>query len=352
MTITRHQLYGLDTRAMKTMKNVFNEWLPSATLTWSNKTFSSCTIQNALKDASGYITHSYGTAIPTAATAGYAVGSLFNLSGASAGMCPNWINQGSATSCLFVPFGPVYGYGIKAAGARAATSGSVTEVISGEGFFNTDIALAGHIASDDDDYIASVAMTDDEGEMLITADANPLAAHGYIWAALRNMCTPDWDIVYAGEGASTAATTTALTVTGVLATDIAFVCYQATDDTDAIEKAVCTANTITVSHSATSSTGHTIGYMVLRPRGAFAPSHYIFAAGSAVATTADADGIATNSKAITGALATDIAFVVIHTQGGTIEIAAATVVAGSLTVQFSADPSTTSKFSYVVIRAY
>ena len=39
MTITRHQLYGLDTRAMKTMKNVFNEWLPSATYTWSNKTF-------------------------------------------------------------------------------------------------------------------------------------------------------------------------------------------------------------------------------------------------------------------------------------------------------------------------
>jgi len=174
-----------------------------------------------IKDASGKITLADGTSIPAAGTAGYSVGCEFKLTNASTGQCPRWINQGSVTSCLFVPTGPVTGYGIYAAGARGASNGSTTEIISGEGFANTDIAIAGHIKSNDDDYIASVAMTDDEAEMLITADADPLTAHGYLWAALRNQCAPGWDIAYAGTAVSTAATTTAITVAGVLATDIA-----------------------------------------------------------------------------------------------------------------------------------
>jgi hypothetical protein len=243
------------------------------------------------------------------------------------------------------------GYGFQRAGARQATSGSTTEIIE-DGFANTDIAFAGHIKSNDDDYIASVIVTDDDDHMLITASADPSTEHAYLYAALRDKCTPEWDIVYAGQAASTAAATTAITVTGVLATDIALACYAATDDTDAIEKTVCTANTITVSHSDTSSTDHTINYMVLRPRGNFAPSHYVAYAGSNVATTADATGIATNDVTLAGALSTDLAFAVISTQGGTIEIASATMADGTLTIKFSADPSTSSAFSYMVLRAY
>lgn len=294
-----------------------------------------------------------GTSVPTAGTAGYHAGCIFTLTNASAGQSVKWINQGSTTSCLFVPKDEVLGYGIFAAGARAATTGSTTEVISGADFANTDIAFAGHITSDDDDFIASVAMTDDEGEMLITGSADPLSAHGYLWAALRNKCIPKWDVFAAGTQACTAAATAAITATGTLATDIALACYQVTDDTDAIEKTVCTADTVTVSHSATSSTGHTVGYAVLRQRGTFKPSHYIFSAGSAVATTADAAGVATNDVTVAGALTTDVAFAVIHTQGGTIEIARAEVsVDGTLTVQFSADPSTTSAFSWMLLRSY
>jgi len=298
-----------------------------------------------------YVTWAEGTTVPASAGVGYAPGCQFILSNATLGMSPLWTNVGTAASCLFVPTGNVLGYGIVHAGARGGTNTSATEVISGE-FANTDIAFAGHIKSDDDDYIASVIVTDDESEILITAENDPSTTHGYLWGALRDKCVPGWDIVYAGEAPSTAAATTAITVTGVLATDIAMACYQATDDTDTIEKVVCTLNTITVSHSATSSTGHTIGYMVIRPRGSFKPSHYVAYAGKDVATTADAAGIATNDVAITGLLATDIAFVVISVQGGTIEIVAATCAADVLTVQFSADPDTSSNFSYFILRAY
>lgn len=299
----------------------------------------------------GTYTVASGDTIPTAGTAGYAVGCRFTLPNATTGQCPNWINMGSETSCLFVPDGPVLGYGFTQAGARLATNGATTEAIDGP-FANTDIAIAGHIASDDDDYIKSVIVTDDDGTVLITAENDPSTTHGYLWGVLRNKCVPSWDIVYAGQAASTAAATTAITVTGVAATDIAMACYAVTDDVDAIEKTVCTANTITVSHSATSSAAHTINYMVIRPRGTFSPSHYVAFAGANVATTADSSGIATNDVTLTGALATDLAFVVISTQGGTIEVAAATMAANTLTVKFSADPSTTSAFSYFVLRAY
>ena len=302
------------------------------------------------KQGGTWITASGGS-VPTAGTSGYAAGCRFILPNAVFGQTPAWVNLGTESSCLFVPDGPSLGYGFIAAGARAATNGSTTEEIVGP-FANTDIAIAGHIASDDDDYIASVRVTDDDGAVLITGSADPLTAHGYMWGVLRNKCVPTWDIAYAGQAKSTAAETTAITVTGVAATDIALACYAVTDDTDAIEKTVCTANTITVSHSATSSTGHTINYVVLRPRGTFAPSHYVAFAGAGVATTADASGIATNDVTLTGALSTDLAFVVMHTQGGTIEVAAATMAADKMTVQFNGNPSTTSAFSYFVLREY
>ena len=293
------------------------------------------------------------TTIPTAATAGYAPGTILTKTDASAGQSYKWINIGTVLSCLFVPTGEVAGYGILAAGGRGGTNTATTEIITGEGFTNTDIAFAGHVKSDDDDFIASVAMTDDEGEMLITASADPSTTHGYLWAALRNRCTPGWDVVFAGTALSTVAATTAITVTGVLATDLALACYQVTDDVDSIEKTVCTANTITVSHSAISTVTHTIGYCVLRARGSFAPSHYVFDADFAVATTADDAGVAENSVTVAGALTTDVAFVVVHTQAGVIGIARAQVlVDGTLTVQFSADPSTTCKFSWMLLRAY
>jgi hypothetical protein len=293
-----------------------------------------------------------GNAIPAVGSGGYAPGCTYILANAALGQSPRWINVGTELAALFVPEGPVLGWGFVTAGARKATNTATTEAISGA-FADSDIAVVGHITSDDQDYIVSQIVTVGESEILITASADPSTVHGYMWAALRNKCVPEWDIVAAGSAASTAATSTAITVAGVLATDIAIAGYSVTDDTDTIAKAVCTANTVTVTHSATSTTGHTINYMVLRPRGSFKPSHYVAYAGKDVATYADAAGIATNDVAITGALTTDLAFAVVSVNAGTVRIARAQVLAADvLTVQFNADPSTTSKYSYFILRPY
>ncbi len=289
-----------------------------------------------------------GTTIPVAGTAGYEPGSIFNLTNAVLGQSLNWINQGTATSCLFVPTGPTLGYGILAAGARGGTNTSATEIISGEGFANTDIGMVGHILSNDTDTILSAAMTADEGEFLITASADPTTTHAYLWAAMRNKCIPAWDIIYAGSQVCAAAATTAITQAGVLSTDIAIAFYQASDDTDTIVDTICTANTVTVTHSTTSSALHTIGYMVLRPRGTFKPSHYIAYAG--IHTTLG--GAAAEAITVTGALATDIAIVVYETTNDTDTLAKAVVTVDTLTVTCSTNPSTTHALSYMLLRAY
>ena len=299
-------------------------------------------------DTTKFISNISGSTIPTATTAGYNIGCVFTKTNASLGQSIEWVNQGSTTSCLFVPKGPVSGYGISVAGVRGGTNTAVTEIITGTSLANTDIAIAGHVKSDDTDTIKSVAMTDDEGEMLITASADPSTTHGYLWAALRNKCTPGWDIIYAGTQDCTAATTTAVSVTGVLATDIAIAGYSASDDTDTIVKTICTANTVTVTHSTTSSTLHSIDYVVLRPRGTFAPSHYIAYAG--IHTTVG--GAAAEAITVTGALATDLAIVVYETTDDTDTIAKSVVTADTLTVTASADPSTAHAFAYMLLREY
>jgi hypothetical protein len=293
----------------------------------------------------------YADSIPAAGLPGYNPGAMVLLKNPQLGQALRYINYGTVDSCLFVPDGPSYGWGIMSAGAKYAVSGDTTTEIYGE-WADTDVGMSGIIITDDVDYIISTAITASTGTLLVTHSEDPISAHSYLWAVLRKNIAPTWDIVYAGTAASTAATSTAITVTGVLATDRAYAWYTVTDDTDFVAAATCSANTVTVKHSTTSSTGHTIGYMVLRPRGVYAASHYIVYAGKGVATYADAAGIATNDVTLTGALATDLAYAIINSNAGTLKIVRATMAADTMTLQFSADPSTTSTFSYMVIRAY
>jgi hypothetical protein len=290
-----------------------------------------------------------GDTIPVAGTVGYYPGAVFNLKDAALGQCANWINQGTYSSSLFVPMGPVNGYGIKLAGGPVTSAGSDTaEVISLQGLItDTDIAFVNHEVSDDNDQI--VACISDEGAINITGSADPSTAHGYVYAALRNKCTPEWDIFAAGTHTTVGGGAgEAITVTGVLATDIAFACYSATDDTDVISDIVCSANTVTVTCSADPSTTHGLHYVVLRPRGTFKPSHYIAYAG--VHTTVA--GAVTNAITITGALATDVAIVVYNTTNDTDNILKSVVTANTLTVTMDNDPSTAHKLAYMLLRAY
>jgi len=300
-------------------------------------------------DTTKYIAMASGGTIPVAGTAGYNPGCIFIKSDVSLGQAAQWINTGSVTSCLFVPFGPVYGYGITVGGGSVASAGGDTaESIALQGLIqDSDLAFVGHDVSDDNDQLASVISA--AGAINIVASADPSTAHGYVYAALRNKCLPGWDIVAAGEHTTTGgAAAEAITVAGILATDIALANYGATDDTDTISDVLCTANTVTVTCSADPSTTHSIHYVVLRPRGAFKPSHYIAYAGSHTTV----GGAAAEAITVAGALATDIPIVVYNTTNDTDTILKAVMTANTLTVTCSADPSTAHAFSYMLLRAY
>ena len=290
-----------------------------------------------------------GSTIPASGSAGYNPGCTFTKTDVALGQAAQWVNMGTAASCLFVPVGPTYGYGIKIAdGPIASAGGDTTEVISRPSMIvSTDIAIVGHEVTDDSDQIVAAIATDNT--ITITGSADPSTAHGYDFAVLRNRCIPEWDIVAAGTHTTAGgAAAEAITVAGVLATDMAFVNYGATDDTDVITKVVCTANTITVTCSADPSTAHSLHYVVIRLRGTFKPSHYIAYAGKHTTV----GGAAAEAVTITGALATDIPIVIYHTTNDTDSILKVVMTANTMTVTCSADPSTAHGFSYMLLRAY
>lgn len=299
--------------------------------------------------AGGYPTVEVGKAIPSAGIRGYAPGCEYVLPNAALGQCPRWINIGSETSSLFVPVGPVLGYGFVAAGGPVTSvGGDTTEVISLEGIaMDTDLAIVGHEVSNDNDQIA--AAISNEGNITITGSADPLTAHGYAYGLLRNKCVPMFDIFAAGTHTTVGGSAAEdITITGALATDLAFANYSATDDTDVISDVLPGAGKITVTASADPSTTHGLHYCVLRPRGTFKPSHYIAYAG----THTTVGGAAAEAITVTGALATDIPIVTINTTNDTDSILKSVVTANTLTVTFSADPSTAHAVTYALLRAY
>lgn len=300
-------------------------------------------------DADGNLVWVYTDTIPTAATAGYAPGCELILKDAALGQAARWINISTASSCLFVPYGPVLSYGIMFAGGPVTSAGGdTTETISLEGIaMDTDIALVNHEVSDDNDQI--VAAISGEGSITITGSADPSTAHGYAYALLRNQCTPEWDIFAAGTHTTTGgAAAEDITITGALATDLAFANYSATDDTDTISDVVAAAGKITVTASADPSTTHGFHYAVLRPRGTFKPSHYIAYAG----THTTVGGAAAEAVTVTGALATDIPIVIYRSTNDTDSILKVVMTANTMTVTCSADPSTAHSFAYMILRSY
>ena len=301
-----------------------------------------------VRNADEKILMASGTSLPTAGTAGFAVGGEFWKTNAATGQCAKWRNQGTVTSCAFRPVGPVIGYGFNLAGGSVASAGGdATEVITVPSIRSTDISFVNHAVSDDTDNILSQITANTT--ITIVGSADPLTAHGYYYGTLRSGCVPEWDIFAAGTHTTVGgAAAEAITVAGVLTTDLAFACYAVTNDTDTIAKVVPTANTLTVTCSADPLTAHGIHYVVLRQRGSFRPSHYVFAAG--VHTTVG--GAAAEAITVAGALATDVAIVFYNTTNDTDTILKSVVTAGALTVTMSADPLTAHKLAYMLLRAY
>ncbi len=309
-------------------------------------------------NAAGYITHSSGSSVPTAATAGYAPGCIFILDGAVLGMSPMWMNHGTAASCLFYPFGPTMGYGFAwTSGPVDCVNGEVaTEYTCGGNVRLTDICFASHAISNDNDQIIGIeagasSVPGEENGVLVTADADPLTAHDYVFAGLRNKCTPEFDIFAAGYETSITAddATWDITLAGALASDIAFACFRDTDDTDVIAQAAMSAGHLIVTVSADPEVAHDLQYVVLRPRGSFAPSHYVAYAGQFTTVGGDAVEVAT----VAGVLATDIIMTNIEDHAsGAVSLLKVLPTANTITWTYDQDPTASHLLSYAVIRAY
>jgi len=292
-----------------------------------------------------------GTSVPRSGLSGYSPGTLYSLKDASLGQAPAWINIGTYASCLFVPFGPVMGYGVHAVGGPLdCTNGSTTSNML-TGMVNpTDLCFAGMFESDDNDQVQCTVPAG-KNYALVTNSADPLNAHDFQVAVLRDNCVPGWDIFAAGTYTPIAGDTTTITitVTGALAGDLAFATYGSTDDTDVIQKCVVSANTLVITASADPAASHTIHYVIFRPRGSFKPSHYIAYAGTE--TPLDA-ATATLSITVTGAAVGDIPILSWHTSDDTDTILSAAVTANTLTAVLSADPAVAHAVNYMLLRAY
>lgn len=297
----------------------------------------------------GKVTRCYGTGLPADGGAGYAIGCEFIKSDAVNGQCAKWINHGTASSCAFRPDGPVLGYGFHAGAGAVACSNGVTSFVSGDVRIRaTDIQFLMYAVSDDSDQILAQKATDQV--VTATLGADPLVAHSIRYATLRSGCIPEFDIFAAGKHTTVAGQVyNDITVNGVNASDLIFVTYSASDDSDVIAKAAYqAANTIRVTMSADPLTAHELSYVVLRPRGSFKPSHYVYAAGVHVTV----GGAAAEAISISGLLATDIPIVYYNTTNDTDTLVKAVPSAGALTVTMSADPSTAHALAYMALRAY
>ncbi len=300
-------------------------------------------------DETAKATRCVGTAVPANGGAGYAVGCEFILTNAAYGMCPKWRNFGTSTSCAFRPDSPVIGYGFAyGAGAVACSNGVTAFTHSAPVVRASDVSFAAHQVSDDSDQILAQIATD--GQIGATLSADPLTAHSLNLVALRNGCLPMYDIYAAGKHTTVAGQVyNDITIAGVNSSDLVFATYSVSNDTDVICKAAYqAANAIRVTMSADPSTAHELSYVVLRPRGSFKPSHYVFAAG--VHTTVG--GAAAEAITVSGMLATDIPIVYYNTTDDTDTIVKAVPTAGTLTVTMSADPGATHKLAYMLLRAY
>ena len=290
-----------------------------------------------------------GTTIPTNGGAGYAVGCRFVKTNAANGQCAEWRNQGTATSCQFRPVGPVIGYGVAKFGAGIASAGGdATEVLALPTMISSgDLTFVEHTAQSGAVYIVGAVPT--AGVLTVKESADPSTGHTYNFAALRSGCIPEYDIFAAGTVATAGgAAEEEIAVTGVLASDVAFATYSATDDTDKIVKVATAAGKVVVTATADPSTTHGFHYVVLRPRGSFKPSHYIVAAGEHTTV----GGAASEAITVSGVLSSDVAIVQYGTTDDTDAITKVVLTANTVTVHMTANPATAHTLKYMILRAY
>lgn len=302
------------------------------------------------RDSAGKIMRASGASVPSA-KAGYAVGCVFNKTGAHAGP---YVNVGTTASCTFRRMTaqlPAAEYGFVEAKVIACSNG-VTSFVGPSRFplVDSDLALAEYATSDDSDQPVLVNVVTD---YIAATIVDPLAAHSLSCVALRAGGPANFEVFAAGTFTTAGGDAAeSITVAGVKASDVCLVQVQTKGASPVtVDEAICAAGAITVEMSADPADDHVLNYVVLRAAGSFTPSHYVFAAGTYSCLTADGAAMAV---AVTGALTTDIPFACISKTNDTdVLVSRKITAAGTLTITSSADPDVagTHEFDYFILRA-
>lgn len=293
-----------------------------------------------------------GTVLPTLGTVGFPKGSIFYLKNAAGTILGKYKNRGTATAACFNPydFSQVSSGEVMGTGTITNIWPTSTKLSWGLAAQADAAAIFTYTTSDDTDRIVAVtpAITGIGG---ITAKfIDPLSAHSANAAALRLAMSPDqikFKVVYGAQFTTVGgAAAEAITITGVKATDVAFVGKKSGAQT--LVKAVCTADTLTVTFSADPTTANVIYYVILRQATeATVESHVCVFAGQVAATA----GGTSNAKTVTGVLATDLVFGDYATTDDTDTLTSVAATANTITYVMSADPLAAHSFNYAVFRA-
>lgn len=244
-------------------------------------------------------------------------------------------------------------YAFVSGGAQSVVTTATQNLVATAPLLTSDYPLCNYTASDDTDTVNSVNVVGNACQVVLSAVPD---AHALSWAVAAPNANPQLAVWAAGEHTCVGgAAAEAITITGLLTTDICLVqigTSPATNNYDII-KAIPTADTLTVTFGTDPTTVHTVQYAILRrPDGTFTPTHEIVTCVGPTATTADATGRATNDLVIAGLRTTDLCFHSMSTASGVIQIDGSDrSTAGTVTVGFSANPSTTNAFKTVVLRA-
>lgn len=203
-------------------------------------------------DASQKVVACHGTSIPSA-EAGYAVGCTFKND--TTGHL--YVNQGSVTSCTFNDLGAI------AASEISLAQGSVL-VGNSAGLATAVSAKADKaILVGNGTTVAPVQMT---GDVTITnAGVTAIGATKVTAAMLATAIAPTHVVKFAGTHSyGGGGTSSAETVTGVLATDVVQATVRNYTNVSYILKAVPTTNTVTFTWNTDPGASTTVDYVVLR----------------------------------------------------------------------------------------
>ena len=188
-----------------------------------------------------------GTSIPAAGA--YAKGCIFTKTDTAGGSASVYENTGTTSVPVFTLIG-VSSPGTVNLAHNHVLVGGVTNLA-------TDVAMSG------DTTIADTGAVTIANNAVTTVK---ILAANVTLAKLAAGITPSHVVKFAGTSAPYAGggTSTAITVTGAQATDVATAVIRASTNSVSINKAVLTADTLTITFSADPGAATTIDYSVLR----------------------------------------------------------------------------------------